>query len=249
MPVSHRRRQIDLVRESEEIVLFPFFDSTMVLLIPCIALALYAQSKVKRTYAEFSQVASAAGLSGAEMARRLLTKNGVVDVKVEEVEGVLNDNYDPRDKTVRLSSDIYGGHHLAGLAVAAHEVGHAIQHADGYFPLNVRHACLPIANIGSTAAFPLFFIGFFFGEGAAFLMDLGIAFFAVVVTFQVITLPVEFNASSRAMAQLVDGRYLASQEGVLAKKVLNAAALTYVAATATSLMHLVRLIILRGRSD
>ena len=228
-------------------MLFPFFDSTMVLLIPCIILALYAQSKVKRTYKKFSQVASAAGISGAETARRLLRENNVVDVSVEEVGGVLNDHYDPRDKTVRLSSEIFRGHHLAGLAVAAHEVGHAIQHANGYFALNVRHAFLPIANIGSTAAFPLFMIGFFFGGGATILMDIGIAFFAAVVAFQIITLPVEFNASSRAMAQLVDGNYLAPQEGVLAKKVLNAAALTYVAATAVSLMHLVRLIILRGR--
>jgi Zn-dependent membrane protease YugP len=219
----------------------------MVLLIPCILLALYAQRKVKRTYAKFSQVASAGGLSGAETARRLLRENGVVDVSVEEVAGTLSDHYDPRDKTVRLSSEIFRGHHLAGLAVAAHEVGHAIQHANGFFPLNLRHAFLPIVNIGSTAAFPLFMIGFFFGGGATFLMDVGIAFFAAVVAFQVITLPVEFNASSRAMTQLVDGRYLAPQEAVLAKKVLNAAALTYVAATATALMHLVRLIILRGR--
>ena len=148
---------------------------------------------------------------------------------------------------VRLSSDIYRGHHLAGLAVAAHEVGHAMQHATGYFALNLRHSFLPVANIGTWAALPLFMIGFFFNTPQ--LMDLGILFYAVVLAFQVITLPVEFNASSRAMVQLVDGRYLAAEEGVLAKKVLNAAALTYVAATATSLMHLVRLLILRGSRD
>ena len=226
---------------------FFFFDSTMLLLIPCILLALYAQWKVKRTYGEFSQVASAAGISGAETARRLLRENGIYDVAVEEVEGVLSDHYDPRDKVVRLSTGIFRGHHLAGLAVAAHEVGHALQHARGYMPLNLRHSFLPVANIGSTAAFPLFLIGFFFQQG--FLMDVGIALFAAVLAFQVVTLPVEFNASSRAMAQLVDGRYLAPQEGVLAKRVLNAAALTYVAAAATSLMHLVRLLILRGDRD
>ena len=224
-----------------------FWDPTFALLIPCIILALYAQSKVKRTYAKFSQVRSAAGITGAEAARRLLRENGIVDVAVEEVEGVLSDHYDPRDKTVRLSSDIYRGHHLAGLAVAAHEVGHATQHANGYFPLNVRHSFLPVANIGSWAAFPLFMIGFFLNT--PLLMDLGILFYAAVLAFQVITLPVEFNASSRAMAQLVDGRYLATEEGVLARKVLNAAALTYVAATATALMHLVRLLILRGDRD
>ena len=224
-----------------------FWDPTFILLIPCIILALYAQSKVKRTYAKFSQVRSAAGISGAETARRLLRENGIVDVAVEEVGGVLSDHYDPRDKVVRLSSDIYRGHHLAGLAVAAHEVGHAAQHASGYFALNVRHSFLPVANIGSWAAFPLFMIGFFFQTPA--LMDLGILFYAAVLAFQVVTLPVEFNASSRAMAQLVNGRYLAAEEGVLARKVLNAAALTYVAATATALMHLVRLLILRGDRD
>lgn len=226
---------------------FFFFDSTMLLLIPCILLALYAQWKVRRTYGEFSQVASAAGISGAETARRLLRENGIYDVAVEEVDGVLSDHYDPRDKVVRLSTGIFRGHHLAGLAVAAHEVGHALQHARGYMPLNLRHSFLPVANIGSTAAFPLFLIGFFFNQG--FLMDIGIALFAAVLAFQVVTLPVEFNASSRAMAQLVDGRYLAPQEGVLARRVLNAAALTYVAAAATSLMHLVRLLILRGDRD
>ncbi len=226
---------------------FFFFDSTMLLLVPCILLALYAQWKVRKTYGEFSQVASAAGISGAETARRLLRENGIYDVAVEEVDGVLSDHYDPRDKVVRLSTGIFRGHHLAGLAVAAHEVGHALQHARGYMPLNLRHSFLPVANIGSTAAFPLFLIGFFFNQG--FLMDIGIALFAAVLAFQVITLPVEFNASSRAMAQLVDGRYLAPQEGVLARRVLNAAALTYVAAAATSLMHLVRLLILRGDRD
>ena len=224
-----------------------FFDPTFALLIPCIVLALYAQSKVKRTYAKFSKIGSSAGLSGAETARRLLRENGIVDVAVEEVGGMLTDHYDPRDKVVRLSTDIYRGHHLAGLAVAAHEVGHAMQHASGYFALNLRHSFLPVANIGTWAAFPLFMIGFFFNT--PLLMDIGILFYVVVLSFQVITLPVEFNASSRAMVQLVDGRYLAAEEGVLARKVLNAAALTYVAATATSLMHLVRLLILRGSRD
>ncbi|MBD06272.1 MAG: peptidase [Gemmatimonadetes bacterium] len=219
-------------------------DSTILLLIPCMILALWAQHRVKSTYTKFSQVGSAAQITGAEVARRLLQQNRIVDVAVEETSGVLTDHYDPRSKVVRLSSDIFHGRHLAGLAVAAHEVGHAVQHAHGYFALNLRHAFLPVANLGSMAAFPLFFIGFFF-TGSTFLVDLGIALYAGVVAFQVITLPVEFNASSRAMAQLVDGRYLAPQEGVLAKKVLNAAALTYVAATATALMHLVRLVILR----
>lgn len=223
------------------------FDSTFILLIPPMILALYAQYKVRRTYKKFSEVPSAAGLSGAETARRLLRDNGIHDVQVEEVEGTLSDHYDPRDKTVRLSSDNYRSHSLAGLAIAAHEVGHAIQHASGYVPLNLRHAILPVCNIGSMAAFPLFIIGMFMRSAG--LMDLGIAFFAVVVVFQIVTLPVEFNASSRAMAQLVQGRYLAPHEGTLARKVLTAAALTYVAAAATSLMQLLQFVLQRNAAD
>ena len=222
---------------------FLFFDSTMILLIPCIVLALYAQSKVRSAYSKYSQVGSAAGITGAETARRLLREQGIVDVAVEETGGTLSDHYDPRAKVVRLSSGIYHGRHLAGLAVAAHEVGHAIQHATGYFALNLRHSFLPVANIGSWAAFPLFLIGFFFQSPG--MVDIGILLYAGVVAFQLITLPVEFNASSRAMAQLVDGRYLRADEARDARRVLNAAALTYVAATATALMHLVRLLILR----
>ncbi|MBQ36541.1 MAG: peptidase [Gemmatimonadaceae bacterium] len=215
----------------------------MILLLPAMALALYAQARVKSAYKKYSQVGSAAGITGAETARRLLRENGIVDVAVEETGGKLSDHYDPRARVVRLSSGIFHGRHLAGLAVAAHEVGHAIQHASGYFALNLRHTFLPVANIGSWAAFPLFFIGFFFQSPQ--MVDIGIVLYAVVVGFQLITLPVEFNASSRAMAQLVDGRYLQASEAAHAKKVLNAAALTYVAATATAVMQLVRLVILR----
>ena len=229
---------------------FFFFDSTMLLLIPCGILALYAQYKVRKTYKEFSRVTSAAGLSGAETAHRILQQHNLYDVGIEEVPGTLSDHYDPRAKVVRLSPDIYHGHHLAGLAVAAHEVGHALQHAKGYFPLHVCHTVLPVANLGSTLAFPLFLAGMFFSSsGLGFLMDLGILFFGAAVAFSFVTLPVEFNASSRAMRLLAEGRFLAQQEVHLARKVLNAAALTYVAATAMALMQLVRLLILRGGSD
>ena len=220
---------------------FSVFD--LILLIPCLVLAMYAQSRVRSAYSKYSQVRSAAGITGAETARRLLREQGIVDVAVEETGGTLSDHYDPRDKVVRLSSGIYHGRHLAGLAVAAHEVGHAIQHATGYFALNLRHSFLPVANIGSWAAFPLFIIGFLFQSKG--MIDIGILLYAGVVAFQLITLPVEFNASSRAMTQLVDGRYLRADEARDARRVLNAAALTYVAATATALMHLVRLLILR----
>ena len=224
--------------------MFPFFfDWTMVLLLPCLALAMYAQAKVKSAYNKYSQIGSAAGITGAEAARRLLRENGIVDVSVEETSGTLSDHYDPKDKVVRLSSGIFHGRHLAGLAVAAHEVGHAVQHASGYFALNLRHSFLPVANIGSWAAFPLFFIGFFFQSPQ--MVDIGILLYSGVVIFQLITLPVEFNASSRAMVQLVDGRYLRADEAADAKRVLNAAALTYVAGTAMAAMQLIRLLILR----
>ena len=187
-----------------------------------------------------------ARLSGAETARRILSEQGIYDVAVEETDGSLSDHYDPSSKVVRLSSDNFHGHHLAGLAVAAHEVGHAIQHANGYLPLNLRHAILPVANLGSSLGFPMVIGGMLFGFTG--LIDIGILFFAGAVIFQLVTLPVEFNASSRAMAILSQG-YLAGDEVSSAKKVLNAAAMTYVAAAATAVMQLVHLLLMRGSDD
>ena len=189
---------------------------------------------------------STARLTGAETARRILNEQGIHDVAVEEPAGMLSDHYDPRNKTVRLSSQNFHGHHLAGLAVAAHEVGHAIQHAQGYMPLNMRTAILPVANIGSSLGFPLVLAGIFFGMAG--LMNIGILFFAGAVLFQFITLPVEFNASSRALAILSQG-YLVGDEVSSAKRVLNAAALTYVAAAATAILQLAHLLFLRGSDD
>ena len=159
---------------------------------------------------------------------------------------MLSDHYDPRAKAVRLSSDNFHGHHLAGLAVAAHEVGHAIQHAGGYMPLNLRHAILPIANLGSSLGFPLIIAGMLFPFTG--LMNIGIMFFAGAVLFQLVTLPVEFNASSRAMAILSQG-YLANDEVRSARRVLNAAAMTYVAAAATAVLQLVGLLLMRGSDE
>lgn len=187
-----------------------------------------------------------ARLSGAETARRILSEQGIYDVAVEETGGSLSDHYDPSSKVVRLSSDNFHGHHLAGLAVAAHEVGHAIQHANGYLPLNLRHAILPVANLGSSLGFPMVIGGMLFSFTS--LIDIGILFFAGAVIFQLVTLPVEFNASSRAMAILSQG-YLAGDEVSSAKKVLNAAAMTYVAAAATAVMQLVHLLLMRGSDD
>lgn len=223
---------------------FFMFDPTMILLLPAIALAIWAQMRVKSAFKKYSQINSSQGYTGAKVAEYLLQQNGVNDVQVEAVEGTLSDHYDPRSKKVRLSAQNYKSSSLAALAVSAHEVGHAIQHSNGYFPLQIRHTILPVTNLGSWAAFPLFLIGFFFQF--PLLMDLGIIFFAGVVLFHFVTLPVEFNASNRALAILENNGLLVSAEITGAKKVLNAAAMTYVAATAVSLIHLIRLIILRG---
>ncbi len=203
--------------------------------------------KVKSTFAQYNRVRSQGGMTGAQVARNILRSNNVDDVEVEETGGVLSDHYDPRVKKLRLSSEIYRSSSVAALGVAAHEAGHAIQHHAGYAPLHVRNGIFPIANFGSRFAFPLFIIGFLFRSGT--MMDIGIWLFLGAVIFQLITLPVEFNASGRALIQLESGGYLGRDEIGAARKVLNAAALTYVAATAVAVMHLVRLLILRGASD
>lgn len=221
-----------------------FWDPTIILLIPVMILAIWAQMRVSSTYTKYSKITSAQGLTGERAAKYLLERNGISDVEIEAVEGKLSDHYDPRSKKVRLSVDNYKGRSLAALAVAAHEVGHAIQDNKGYMPLKLRHTILPATNLGSWAAFPLFLIGFFFNT--PLLMDIGIVLFAGVVLFHFVTLPVEFNASNRALAQLGDNGMLVEEEIRGARKVLNAAALTYVAATAVALVHLIRLLILRG---
>jgi len=220
-----------------------YFDETFLLLIPAFALALYAQFKVKNTYKKFSKIPSAWGRSGAIVAQDIMRQNQLHDVKLEEGEGTLSDHYDPRSKKVVLSPENYQGNSIASLSVAAHEIGHAIQHKTGYAALQFRHSILPVANIGSTMAFPLFFIGFIM-PSFGWLMDAGIVLFTGVVIFQLITLPVEFNASSRAIAILKNGGYLQPNEVPMARKVLNAAALTYVAATAVSLIHLLRMFLI-----
>jgi len=221
-----------------------FWDPTMILLIPALILAFYAQIKVRSAFKKYSQVRNTRGITGYQAAMHILQMNNLSDVAVEEVPGSLSDHYDPRDKTVRLSSDNYRGTSLAAVSVAAHEVGHAIQDAIGYAPLRIRHSILPATNLGSWAAFPLFIIGFLFNS--PLLVDIGIVLFAGVVVFHLVTLPVEFNASSRAIAQLAGGGYITTDE---TRGVLNAAALTYVAATAVAAMHLIRLLILRNSMD
>jgi len=221
-----------------------FFDSTIVLLIPVLILAFYAQSKVKGNYQKYRKYRNSANLSGAEVARMILDRNGLHDVAIQPVKGELTDHYDPRKKVVSLSQDIYSGVSISSASIAAHEVGHALQHANNYLPLKIRSSIVPAANIGTQAAFPLFFIGLIFTIPQ--LMDLGIIFFAAAFLFHVVTLPVEYNASQRALAELNQGVIYHEQELKGVKAVLNAAALTYVAATLMALVNLVRLILIRG---
>ncbi len=224
-------------------MIFPF-DNTIIILIPAIILSIYAQFAIRSAYSKWSKVNSTLGMTGAQVAHRLLQQNGINDVDVEPVAGELSDHYDSRAKKVRLSEGVYNSTSLAALSVAAHETGHAIQHAHSYAPLNIRQALFPVASIGSTWGFWIFIIGMFFSS-FSFLMDVGIVLFAGATLFQVVTLPVEFNASNRALAQLSNGGYLRTDEINGAKKVLNAAALTYVAAAAMSILTLIRLLILR----
>ena len=224
-----------------------FFDPTMILLIPAVILAFYSQYKVRSVYKKYSRIQSGWGKQGAVVAADIMRHNQLHDVNIEQSEGRLSDRYDPRSKKLILSTENYNGSSIAALSVAAHEVGHAIQHKTGYGPLSLRHSILPAANIGSTLAFPLFIIGYLMSIGP--LIQAGIVLFAGVVLFQLVTLPVEFDASSRAIRILKTGGYLTPQEIPMAKKVLNAAALTYVAATAVSLIHLIRLVILSQIDD
>lgn len=229
---------------------FGFFDPTMLLLIPAMIFAFWAQWKVQNTYQKWSRVRAANGLTGADMARAIMNRNGVTDVGIEEVGGMLSDHYDPRVKKVRLSSMNFREPSIAAIAVGAHEVGHVLQHHQGYFPLQLRAYMAPVVGIGSTLAFPLFFIGLIFQSGfSTMLMDLGIILFTGAVLFHVVTLPVEFDASKRALAELTTSGAIAPQEVAGAKQVLDAAALTYVAAAAMAALQLLRLMMIRNSRD
>ena len=222
-----------------------FYDPTFILVLPALLLALYAQVKVKSTFARYLQERSYVGLTGAQVARQILNANGLHNVSVERVGRELTDHYDPRSETVRLSPQVYDGTSVAAVGVAAHEVGHAVQHARGYVPLGLRTSLFPVAAVGSQMAFPLFMLGFLFSMDV--LMLVGIWFFIAALAFQLITLPVEFNASRRALAALQSGGYLTQAEVPKAKAVLSAAALTYVAAVAVAASQLIRLLFLRGQ--
>jgi len=219
------------------------------LLLPAMLFALIAQGMVKSAYAKYSQIGASSRITGDQVARLLLNQGGAGDVTVEQIAGQLTDNYDPRKRVLHLSEGVFGSSSLAALGIAAHETGHALQHHEHYMPLIARNVVFPVARIGSTLAFPLFFAGMIFGSGTRVLMDIGILLFVGAVAFSVITLPVEFNASQRAIALLKSQSYLGPEELVGAKKVLRAAAMTYVASTATAVMQLFRLIMIRNSRD
>jgi len=219
----------------------------MGLILVAMVLAMLAQVKIRSAYQKYSAMRARGGRTGAQVARELLRQAGLDDVTVEAVGGQLSDHYDPRTRRVRLSEPVYNGTSIAAIGVAAHEASHAAQHAEGYAPLALRTAFLPVAGIGSNLAFPLFFAGFLFNMPT--LMDIGILFFSAAVLFQFITLPVEFNASSRAVELLAAGGYVSREEEGPVRDMLRAAGYTYLAATAVSLAHLLRLMLLRGRRD
>ncbi len=227
-----------------------FYDSTYILVLIGALLSMFASWKVNSTFSKFARVRSNSGLDGKETARRVLAAAGITDVQIRHVSGNLTDHYDPRTKTVNLSDAVYDSGSVSAIAVAAHECGHAIQHNHAYVPLSFRSALVPVANIGSQAAWPLIIIGLFIHSNTgAFLLQIGIWAFSLSVLFQVVTLPVEFNASRRALVMLRDNGMIDTNEQHSAKKVLSAAALTYVAAAAASILQLLRLLMIANRRD
>lgn len=214
----------------------------LLLVVPAFIFALYAQFRVKSTFGKYRRILNRRGLTGADVARAILDNNGLYDVSVQQNPGELTDHYDPRTRIVRLSETVYGSTSVAAIGVAAHETGHAIQHKVGYAPLALRSSLVPVANIGTTLGFPLAIFGLFFNWGI--LLELGILLYTAAVVFLLVTLPVEFNASSRAIETLETTGLLAYDEIEPAKKVLRAAAMTYVAAAAVAIANLLRLLLL-----
>jgi uncharacterized protein len=219
-----------------------FWDPTYLIVLPAVLLALYAQMRVRSTYAKYSQVPIANGMTGAQAAAEILRRNGLGGVQIERIGGVLSDNYDPRTRVLRLSADVYGSASVAAVGVAAHESGHAIQHARDYAPLALRSAIVPVSQFGSWLAWPIFLLGFFFHSGP--FMQLGILIFSAAVAFTLVTLPVEFDASRRAMQALTAEGLVTRDELKGVRAVLGAAALTYVAAAASAVLSLLRLLLL-----
>lgn len=228
------------------------FDWTyIVLVLPCVILSLWASANVNSTFKRYSQQYSRRGLTGAQAAAQVLSANGVSGVRIERISGNLTDHYDPRTNVIRLSDDVYGSTSTAAIGVACHEAGHAVQYAQGYAPIKLRAAIIPVTNFGSKLAMPLILLGILFsslGNTSDFFINLGIACFGLSVLFQLVTLPVEFNASHRALAAIEQNGILTDDELAGARKTLSAAAMTYVAATAAALAQLLRLLVLFGNN-
>lgn len=223
------------------------FDPTYLLILIGAVICMIASARVKTTFNKYAQYRSMSGMTGAQAAEQILRAAGIYDVTVQHIAGNLTDHYHPGKKTLNLSDSVYNSTSVAAIGVAAHECGHAIQHQQGYFPLNLRTAIVPVANIGSSLAWPLILIGLLFSRSTgSLLIQIGILCFSFAVLFQLVTLPVEFNASSRALAMLGKQGILSESELPYTKKVLGAAALTYVAGAAASLLQLLRLVLLFG---
>ena len=227
---------------------YRYWDPTYILVIIGVIISLWASAKVKTTYSKYSRVRSMSGLTGAQAAERILHSAGLYDVRIEHISGDLTDHYDPKNRVLRLSDTVYGSASVAAVGVAAHECGHAVQDQKDYAPLRIRNSLVPVANFGTMAAWPIIIIGLIFGS-SHFLVYLGILLFSLGVLFQLVTLPVEFDASSRAIQILGNTGILYGDEIRQTRKVLNAAAMTYVAAAAASILSLLRLILLFGGRD
>lgn len=224
------------------------FDiQSLIVLIPAILLSIWAQYKVSSTFTKYSSVSNHRGYTASDVTRNILDSDGLNYISVDRVAGNLTDHYDPRGNIIRLSDSVYGSTSVAAIGVAAHEAGHALQHNEGYAPIKLRNAIVPVTNIASAAAMPLFIIGM--AASVPFLMNLGILIFIAVVAFHFITLPVEFNASNRAIKILEDRNVLSGEELQGAKKVLSAAALTYVAAAVMAIANLLRLLMISRRRN
>lgn len=226
---------------------YMLYYATGVIMIPVLLFSFYCQIKVKRAFRRYSSVHAMCGMTGAQAAARLLQLNGITDVQIRQIGGTLTDYYDPKNKEICLSGDVYNATSVAAIGVACHEAGHACQHAQGYAPLKIRNAAIPATRIGSSLGIPLVLLGMVFTWRP--LIMVGIVLCALVALFQLLTLPVEFNASRRALQTIESNQFLTEQEYRGAKKVLTAAALTYVAALASALATLLRLLLLAGRSD
>ena len=222
-----------------------YWDSTIIILIPAIIFSIVAQIMVKSAFSEYSKVRNSRGLTGADAAREILDRNGLTNVRIEHISGSLTDHYDPRANVIRLSDDVYGSATVAAVGVAAHEAGHAVQYAEGYYPIKIRNAIIPVTRFGSSLSTPLVIFGLVLSWD--FLITAGILLFCAVVLFQAITLPVEFNASGRALKTLRSSHFLEDDEMKGVRSVLTAAAMTYVAAMLSALLSLVRLLVISGR--